>query len=127
MGFFTYLMRWYNSCRTCIFHCYDFLLLSGASCSLCVHHRKLRGIGIDVKYLNECERERTKLIKTYPKSCPQKLGMNLILKGIYLIGNCVFFFFFNQFYWQEVSNLLKKKPTCFKVGFLLFFRVGGNF
>ncbi|EPR81837.1 hypothetical protein L289_3455 [Acinetobacter gerneri DSM 14967 = CIP 107464 = MTCC 9824] len=28
----------------------------------------------------------------------------------------------NQFYWQEVSELLKKKPTCFQVGFLWFFR-----
>ncbi|MFW2761050.1 hypothetical protein ACN6Q3_16720, partial [Acinetobacter baumannii] len=25
---------------------------------------------------------------------------------------------FSQNYWQEVSKLLIKKPTCFKVGFL---------
>ena len=30
--------------------------------------------------------------------------------------------FFDQFYWLKVTVLLKKKPTCFQVGFLLFFR-----
>ncbi|CAA6835132.1 Uncharacterised protein [Amycolatopsis camponoti] len=29
---------------------------------------------------------------------------------------------FSQNYWQEVSKLLIKKPTCFKVGFLGIFR-----
>lgn len=33
---------------------------------------------------------------------------------------------FGQIYWQEVSKSLIKKPTCFKVGFLLFFGVGEN-
>jgi len=40
LGFFTYLMRWYNSCRTCILRCCLFLFLFGASCSLCPYHMK---------------------------------------------------------------------------------------
>ncbi|RQL71628.1 hypothetical protein BJI62_19330 [Acinetobacter pittii] len=30
--------------------------------------------------------------------------------------------FFDRFYWLKVTVLLKKKPTCFPVGFLWFFR-----
>ena len=28
---------------------------------------------------------------------------------------------FKQIYWQELSKLLIKKPTCFKIGFFMFF------
>lgn len=28
---------------------------------------------------------------------------------------------FKQIYWQELSKLLIKKPTCFKIGFLCIF------
>lgn len=33
---------------------------------------------------------------------------------------------FSQNDWQEVSGLLKKKPTCFRVGFLVFFGIMQN-
>ncbi|EXA84618.1 hypothetical protein J610_3905 [Acinetobacter sp. 723929] len=35
--------------------------------------------------------------------------------------------FFDRFYWLKVTVLLKKKPTCFPVGFLWFFRGMKNF
>ncbi|KCX50261.1 hypothetical protein J541_4573 [Acinetobacter pittii] len=35
--------------------------------------------------------------------------------------------FFDQFCWLKVTVLLKKKPTCFQVGFLWFFRGMKNF
>nr|AIF77216.1 Hypothetical protein [Acinetobacter pittii] len=28
---------------------------------------------------------------------------------------------FSQIYWQNISKLLIKKPTCFKIGFLCIF------
>jgi len=43
-----------------------FLLLSGASCSLCVHDRKLHWICIFVKSLNPCTFWRTKQLEFYP-------------------------------------------------------------
>jgi len=50
-----------------------FPLLSGASCSLCVHDMKLWWICLFTKSINCCTSWRTKLNKFYPKNCPQKL------------------------------------------------------
>ena len=103
----------YNSCRTCILRCCLFLFLFGASCSLYPHDRKLMKNGIDAKHLNECAPKRTSLTTFYPKSCPQKLGIVSAVDGLINHNNASFWLNIDRFYWQEVSNLLIKKPTCF--------------
>ena len=112
----------YNSCRTCILRCCLFLFLSGASCSLCPHDKKLIKNGIDAKHLNECAPKRTSLVTFYPKSCPQKLG---IISELWPLRNQEKMqkrMFFDQFYWLKVTVLLKKKPTCFQVGWTRTFQ-----
>ena len=113
LGFFTYLMRWYNSCLTSHSLYPILLFLSGASCSLCPHDKKSAWGRISAKDLNPCAPKRTKLFKFYPKVYPQKLGIIWAVDELIMHTKVSFWLNINQFYWQEVSNLLIKKPTCF--------------
>ena len=122
LSFFTYLMRWYNSCRTSHSLYLILLFLSGASCSLCPHDRKSERSGIDVKSLNQCTPERTNLAVFYPKSCPQKLGIIWAVDELINHNNKSFWLNIDRFYWRNISELRIKKPTCFQVGFLTFLR-----
>ena len=58
----------------------------------------------------------------YPKSCPQKLGIISESGPLRNQEKIQKRMFSDQSYWLKVTVLLKKKPTCFQVGFLLFFR-----
>ena len=115
---FSYWVLWYNSCRTSHSLYLILLFLSGASCSLCLHDKKSAWGRIAAKGGNCCAPKRTKLFKFYPKGYPQKLGIIWAVYELIMHTKVSFWLNINQFYWQEVSNLLIKKPTCFQAGFL---------
>ena len=77
---------------------------------------------IDAMVPNSCQLWLTRLLKTYPKVYPQKLRIISEVQALSYQGKSEIWAFFNRFYWQELSKLLIKKPTCFKIGFLGIFR-----
>jgi hypothetical protein len=84
---------------------------------------KIRRDDIDAMVPNSCQPERTTLLKTYPKVYPQKLRIISEVQALIKFKKLQNRLLFKQNYWQELSKPLIKKPTCFCVGFLLFFRV----
>lgn len=107
----------YNSCRTCRSCAIFLFLLFGASCSRCTHHRKIPVFRIAAKDLNLRKLKRTK----QPKFYPQEMGIILNIQALIKFKKSQNRLLFKQFYWRNISKPPKKKPTCFKVGFFLFF------
>ena len=60
-----------------------------------------------------CEPKRTK----QPKFYPQEMGIILNIQALIKFKKSQNRLLFKQIYWQEVSKLLIKKPTCFQAGF----------
>ena len=114
----------YNSCRTCILHCCLFLFLSGASCSLWPHDRKLMKNGIDAKHLNECALKRTSLATFYPKSCPQKLGIVSAVDGLINHNNASFLIKNWSILLARSIKSAHKKANLFLSRFFAVFEVG---
>ena len=52
----------------------------------------------------------------YPKSCPQKLGIISESGPLRNQEKIQKRMFFDQFYWQNITESNIKKPTCFQVG-----------
>ncbi len=73
---------------------------------------------IDAMIPNSCQLWLTRLLKTYPKVYPQKLRIISEVQALIKFKKLQNRLLFKQIYWQELSKLLIKKPTCFKVGFL---------
>ena len=92
---------------------YLLLFFSGASCSLCLHHRKFPVCGIAAKGRVSCAPRRTK----QPKFYPQKMWIILSIQALIKFKKSQNRLLFKQIYWQELSKLLIKKPTCFQAGF----------
>ena len=82
----------------------------------------MKRLNLDAMIPNLCQPERTTLLKTYPKVYPQKLRIISEVQALSYQGKSEIWVFFDRFYWQELSKLLIKKPTCFKIGFLGIFR-----
>jgi hypothetical protein len=120
---FSYWVFRYNSCRTSRpdVALIIIVLCVGTSCSLCPHHMKNPHTDIDAMLPNSCQPELTKLLKTYPKVYPQKLRIISEVQVLSYQGKSQNRLLFKQFYWQELSKPLIKKPTCFKIDFLLIF------
>ena len=74
---FSYWVFRYNSCRTSRpgVALIIIVLCVGTSCSLCPHHMKNPHTDIDAMLPNSCQPWITRLLKTYPKAYPQKLGI----------------------------------------------------
>ena len=126
---FSYWVFRYNSCRTSRpgVALIIIVLCVGTSCSLCPHHMKNPHTDIDAMLPNSCQPWLTRLLKTYPKVYPQKLRIISEVQALSYQGKSEIWVFFDRSYWQELSKLLIKKPTCFKVGFLWFLRSVLNF
>jgi hypothetical protein len=72
---------------------------------------------IAAKDLNLRKLKRTK----QPKFYPQEMGIILNIQALIKFKKSQNRLLFKQFYWRNISKPPKKKPTCFKVGFFLFF------
>ena len=65
------------------------------------------------------DRNLRKLKRTkQPKFYPQEMGIILNIHALIKFKKLQNRLLFKQIYWQELSKLLIKKPTCFKIGFL---------
>ena len=120
---FSYWVFRYNSCRTSRpgVALIIIVLCVGTSCSLCPHHMKNPHTDIDAMVPNSCQPWLTRLLKTYPKVYPQKLRIISEVQALIKFKKLQNRLLFKQIYWQELSKLLIKKPTCFKIGFLGIF------
>ena len=121
---FSYWVFRYNSCRTSRpgVALIIIVLCVGTSCSLCPHHMKNPHTDIDAMLPNSCQLWLTRLLKTYPKAYPQKLRIISEVQALSYQEKSEIWIFFDQFYWQELSKTIIKKPTCFQIGFLGIFR-----
>ena len=77
---------------------------------------------IDAMLPNSCQPWLTRLLKTYPKVYPQKLRIISEVQALIKFKKLQNRLLFKQIYWQELSKLLIKKLTCFKIGFFMVFR-----
>ncbi len=78
----------------------------------------MKRLHLDAMIPNLCQPERTTLLKTYPKVYPQKLRIISEVQALIKFKKLQNRLLFKQTYWQELSKLLIKNPTCFKIGFL---------
>ena len=76
---------------------------------------KYPGYWLAVKSRNLCKLKRTK----QPKFYPQEMGIILNIQALIKFKKSQNRLLFKQNYWQELSKPPKKKPTCFKIDFLL--------
>ncbi|QZD27918.1 hypothetical protein ABEKA_3286 (plasmid) [Acinetobacter lwoffii] len=56
-----------------------------------------------------------------PEIYPQEMEIILNIHALIKFKKSQNRLLFKQIYWQELSKLLIKKPTCFKIGFLGIF------